>query len=125
MTKKKDLDIEKMDKAFKKLQKKLEKDPMWQAWMESGGPQFLERAARELDKVKPSFKEMLLDVVEAGWVLESPGGDFSFLAKKKKDVITALWKLTQIVKGNYQEGIGLVRKRGRRGREKWPKQFDG
>lgn len=123
--KKKDVDLEKIDKAFKKLQKKLEKDPQWQAWMDSGGPQFLEKAAKELDKVKPSLEEMLLDVVEAGWVLESPGGNFAFLAKKKEDIITALWKLTQIVRGNYQEEAGSAQKSGREKQKKWSKSLDG
>lgn len=123
--KKKNLDLKKLDKAFTKLRKKLEKDPMWQAWMESGGPEFIEKAAGELEKVKPSLDEMLLDIVEAGWVLESPGGDFGFLAKKKKDIITALWKLTQIVKGNYREGVGLVQKDGMRGQKTWPELLDG
>lgn len=124
--KKKDIDLKKMDKAFKKIKRKLEKDPQWRAWMDSGGPQFLEKAAKELDKVKPSLDEMFLDVVEAGWVLESPGGNFAFLAKKKKDIITALWKLTQIVRGNYQEGVGLTQKSGReKQRKKWSKSLDG
>ena len=123
--KKRDIDPKKMDKSFEKLKRKLEKDPMWQAWMDSGGPEFIEKASRELEKIKPSLDEMLLDIVEAGWILESPGGDFGFLAKKKKDIITALWKLTQIVKGNYKEGVGLVRKCGRKGRKKWPRSLDG
>lgn len=122
---KKGVDFKKMDQAFKKLRKKLEKDPMWQSWMDSGGPEFLEKASKELDKVKPSLEEMLLDVVEAGWVLESPGGDFSFLAQKKEDIITALWKLTQIVKGNYQEGTGLGQESRKRRRKKWSKPLDG
>lgn len=111
MGRKKDPNLKKVEKAFRKLQRKLEKDPKWRAWVESGGPEFLERAGRELDKVKPSLKEMILDIVETGWVLESPFGDFAFLAKKKKDIITAFWKLSQIVRGNYQEGKGLVRRR--------------
>lgn len=123
--KKKNLDLKKLDKAFTKLRKKLERDPQWQAWMDSGGPQFLERAAKELDEVKPSLDEMLLDVVEAGWVLESPGGNFAFLAKKKEDIITALWKLTQIIRGNYQEEVGLVQKSGREKQKKWSKSLDG
>lgn len=123
--KKKNLDLKKLDKAFTKLRKKLERDPQWQAWMDSGGPQFLERAAKELDEVKPSLDEMLLDVVEAGWVLESTGGNFAFLAKKKEDIITALWKLTQIVRGNYQEEARPAQESGRRKQKKWSKSLDG
>ena len=123
--KKKDLDLEELDKVFAKLRKELEKDPEWRAWVKSGGPRWMKKVSEALERVKPSQEEMLLDIVEAGWVLESPGGDFSFLIKRKKDVITALWKLTQIVKGNYRGGGGFVKKRGRRGRGKWPKLLDG
>lgn len=108
---------EKIDKALKRLEKELEDDPLWQEWVGSGGPEFLERAAKELDEIKPSLEEMLLDLVEAGWRLENPDGDFGLLAKKKKDVITALWKLTQVIQGHFKSD--QVEKK------EWRKRLDG
>lgn len=95
--------LKRIDQVFKKIGKTLKEDPAWQEWVDSRGPEFLAKASQDLDEVKPPLEEMLLDVVEAGWMLENPDGDFSFLAKQKEDVITALWKVTQIIKERFKD----------------------
>lgn len=122
---KKEVRLEKIDQAFKKIGQVLGKDPAWREWIEAGGPEFLDMVSEELEEIKPSLEEMLLDLVEAGWVLENPDGDFNLLAKRKKDVVTALWKLTQMIKGYHRERGDLVGEDGRAEEEGWPKRLDG
>lgn len=109
--------LKRIDQVFKKIGKTLKEDPVWQEWVDSGGPEFFTKASQDLDEIKPSLEEMLLDVVEAGWILENPDGDFSLLVKQKKDVITALWKVTQIIKERFKDEQAESKE--------WRKQLDG
>lgn len=106
--KKKKLDIKKMDRAFARLREKLEKDPEWRAWMESGGPAWIEKAANALERIKPSQEEMLLDLVEADLKIEPVFGNPEILVKKKDEVISALWKLLKITKWARGESIEVL-----------------
>lgn len=114
---KKETRLKRIDRAFKKIGKTLEENPVWQEWVASRGLEFFTRASQELDEITPPLEEMLLDVVEAGWRLENPDGDFSILAEKKEDVIAALWKVTQIIKERFKDEQ-VESKR-------WQKRLDG
>jgi hypothetical protein len=96
--KKKDPDLEKLDKVLSELRKKLERDHEWQASVGQREADWLKKASEALEKLKPPQDEMLLDIIEADLKIEYGLGDLEILIRKKEEVVSALWKLLQITK---------------------------
>lgn len=93
------MNSKKPDKLFIKFKKKIEQNPQWWAWVEKKeGTAWIERVSKALERIRPSYEEMLMDIVEANLEVEFGFDGFEVLAEQKEEVIAALWKMLQITK---------------------------
>lgn len=71
--------------------------------MSVGGEEILPVIAEELDKIKPSYEEMLRDIALSGLRVSLFDGDYGALRENKKLLVDIFWKIVYL----ERQGINL------------------